>query len=391
MQEVKVLVEQLAAGEGDVATEFVCKICQVHLVGCKPKLTTCSHLFCGDCLSKWFEMQPGSQSWACRARGACSVPCPACKEPLRLEDLHEVCPGGEGGSDFLWKMLAATQVVCANHPRCNSEGKCTWRGGYGAFQAHIQSCSNEPLDADECSEALPAAAQPTSEPSQEATAIDSTLSPCSSEKEVADTDGEDGRSRTESSPISEVSTALPTAASRRGSGGSEPCSEVEAAPEGSLTSLIAQLVELGLSLPEDFIIFDNVGYDGSLGEVPVLEEPFSSDATEQAKVEDEKQRHGCERSCRGGKKRSGGGTTALATAAGVVPGSAVSQPQKLTASSKQAAQVTAYQQALQLQAWRMQAAYQAQLQMAQWQAVHMQEAAAWTHDDSYDGHDYSNY
>merc|ERR1719174_346989 len=63
--DVKVQADQLlreACEDGDMVEEFVCKICQVYVVD-KPKLTRCSHLFCGDCIKKWFAAQPGNQTW----------------------------------------------------------------------------------------------------------------------------------------------------------------------------------------------------------------------------------------------------------------------------------------------------------------------------------------
>lgn len=146
VEDVKVFVEQLmeSAAEGGLAAEFICKICQIHVVGANPKMTRCSHLFCGDCISKWFAVQPGSQSWAGRAKGAGSVPCPVCKEPLRSdEDLHRVCPGGR--SAFLWQMLSATRIVCANNPKCRTDGRCDWQGECGIYQEHIRTCQNVPL------------------------------------------------------------------------------------------------------------------------------------------------------------------------------------------------------------------------------------------------------
>jgi hypothetical protein len=115
------------------------------MVGCRPKLTKCSHLFCGDCLTKWFSMHQSNQSWAGRMQAAGAVPCPVCKEPLRAEsDLHEINAEGQGGSLLLWKMLAATKVKCANHPACNPCGQCDWVGDYGSYQQHARTCRNCP-------------------------------------------------------------------------------------------------------------------------------------------------------------------------------------------------------------------------------------------------------
>jgi len=41
-------------------------------------------------------------------------------------------------------MLSKTRVMCANNPKCRSDGKCTWIGDYGSFQEHIRTCKNEP-------------------------------------------------------------------------------------------------------------------------------------------------------------------------------------------------------------------------------------------------------
>uniref|UniRef100_A0A7S1W6N2 RING-type domain-containing protein n=1 Tax=Alexandrium catenella TaxID=2925 RepID=A0A7S1W6N2_ALECA len=147
--EVKVLSDQLfevEASSAQITEEFVCKICLVHLVGCVPRLTRCSHLFCGDCLAQWFAMQPATQTWAGRAQGAASVPCPACKEPLDQDrDVFPILPGGRGCSSLLWQMLSRTKIMCANHPSCDPEGTCMWQGDYGSYQAHIRSCCKPQL------------------------------------------------------------------------------------------------------------------------------------------------------------------------------------------------------------------------------------------------------
>ncbi|CAE8609602.1 unnamed protein product, partial [Polarella glacialis] len=126
--EAKVQADQLL---GD-AEEFICKICQVHVVGCSPKLTNCSHLFCGDCLAQWFAQHPESQTWAQRARSAGPervVPCPVCKQPLNeKKDLYPVC-GATSRSEnlLLWRMLSSLKIVCMNSSQLRpKDGRCDW-------------------------------------------------------------------------------------------------------------------------------------------------------------------------------------------------------------------------------------------------------------------------
>lgn len=145
LDEVKVQEDQLLSE----AEEFICKICQIHVVGCSPKLTSCSHLFCGDCIAQWFNQHPESQTWAQRARAAGPervVPCPVCKQPLNeKKDLYPVC-GVTSRSEnlLLWRMLSSLKIMCANHAKVNSDGKCEWIGEYGSYQKHIKSCKNLP-------------------------------------------------------------------------------------------------------------------------------------------------------------------------------------------------------------------------------------------------------
>mmetsp|Transcript_57362 Transcript_57362/g.92953 ORF Transcript_57362/g.92953 Transcript_57362/m.92953 type:complete len:939 (+) Transcript_57362:131-2947(+) len=145
--EAKVQADQLL---GD-AEEFICKICQVHVVGCSPKLTNCSHLFCGDCLAQWFAQHPESQTWAQRARSAGPervVPCPVCKQPLNeKKDLYPVC-GATSRSEnlLLWRMLSSLKIVCMNSSQLRpKDGRCDWVGEYGQYQKHAKACSNLPM------------------------------------------------------------------------------------------------------------------------------------------------------------------------------------------------------------------------------------------------------
>mmetsp|Transcript_7540 Transcript_7540/g.27668 ORF Transcript_7540/g.27668 Transcript_7540/m.27668 type:complete len:820 (+) Transcript_7540:102-2561(+) len=142
--ETKVQEDQLLSDAG----EFICKICQVHVAGCGPKLTSCSHLFCGDCINQWFNQHPESQTWAQRARSAGPdrvVPCPVCKQKLNEKrDLYPVC-GLTSRSEnlLLWRMLSSLKIMCANHPKVRKDGKCTWLGEYGTYQKHARLCKNQ--------------------------------------------------------------------------------------------------------------------------------------------------------------------------------------------------------------------------------------------------------
>mmetsp|Transcript_81399 Transcript_81399/g.226719 ORF Transcript_81399/g.226719 Transcript_81399/m.226719 type:complete len:432 (-) Transcript_81399:30-1325(-) len=147
--EVKILAEQLLKQADIEVEEFVCKICQTHVVGCDPHLTQCSHIFCGDCLTKWFVAYRGSQSWAQRAQAKGSAPCPLCKQPLDKEkDLFPVCKGDSDGSAALWQVLSLLRIRCANHSACNSAGRCDWIGDYSSYQEHIKGCRNVPTQVD---------------------------------------------------------------------------------------------------------------------------------------------------------------------------------------------------------------------------------------------------
>jgi len=63
---------------------------------------------------------------------------------------------------MLWQIISATPVVCANHPRCNPNGQCNWKGTYGTYQEHVRSCTNTPLNEFMESEATSLAAEETS-------------------------------------------------------------------------------------------------------------------------------------------------------------------------------------------------------------------------------------
>lgn len=148
----KVQVEQLLKEECDnqeLIEEFICRICLVHVVDCNPKLTTCSHLFCGDCMDQWFASHQTNQTWAQRAQTAGSgrsAPCPVCKHQLHEGDsLFSVSSSGTPESVMLWRMLSSLKVACINHSSIRSDGKCCWTGMYGSYKEHIRACTNEAI------------------------------------------------------------------------------------------------------------------------------------------------------------------------------------------------------------------------------------------------------
>eukprot|EP00930_Biecheleria_cincta_P095597 TRINITY_DN87548_c0_g1_i1.p1 TRINITY_DN87548_c0_g1~~TRINITY_DN87548_c0_g1_i1.p1 ORF type:complete len:408 (-),score=58.92 TRINITY_DN87548_c0_g1_i1:329-1474(-) len=129
--EEKISKEQLA-NRVNCSDEWICSIC-FQVVGCTPKLTECSHLFCGDCLEEWFAAQPNTQSWAQRAKTAGRVPCPVCATPLqKSEDVHLVAKTGVRA--VLWRMLSSLKVRCSQP---HGTGYCTWAGTYRDYWDHV--------------------------------------------------------------------------------------------------------------------------------------------------------------------------------------------------------------------------------------------------------------
>jgi len=214
-EEFKVQADQLLLG-GE-AEEFVCKICQTHVVGMGPTLTNCSHLFCGDCLGQWFNAHPDNQSWAQRAKAAGPervVPCPVCKQPLNEKrDLYPVC-GATSRSEnlLLWRMLSSLKIMCINHSRMRPDGKCEWVGEYGQYQKHIKSCERqEGGGASPCPASMPVAA-PTVTPVPVRTPEPRALSPVSAPLNVVEKSptAVPERSSYEAAPLPPVAAKLPS-------------------------------------------------------------------------------------------------------------------------------------------------------------------------------------
>lgn len=136
----------------DFMDELVCKIC-FNVVGCNPKLTKCSHLFCGDCLEHWFASHPGNQTWAQRAKTAGAVPCPICKTLLqKQEDVFPLKKDGKCSSGLLWRMVGGLSVQCC---KAHDGGICSWNGAYSAYSEHLHggTCGHSvDKEAEECTD-----------------------------------------------------------------------------------------------------------------------------------------------------------------------------------------------------------------------------------------------
>jgi len=143
--EVKISSAQLVVDDS-FAEEFVCKICMVNVVSSGPKLTKCSHLFCGDCLQHWIQAHPGNQTWAQRAKTGGAVPCPVCKTMLHKErDIFPVAEDGDSNSAMLWQMIQTLKVRCDGRHSSRADGCCGWIGDYGKYLDHLKSgtCGEE--------------------------------------------------------------------------------------------------------------------------------------------------------------------------------------------------------------------------------------------------------
>ena len=146
-EEIKVDVDLFKGKRTTEADELICKICHTYFLGCAPKLTKCMHVFCGDCLESWIQVQPTFRSWAQVAKTAGQarlVPCPVCKTPLNDKtDIHLVL--GEGSSlvepDCLRVAASLRNLPVICHNNASEGGKCAWEGTYTQYQNHAKTCT----------------------------------------------------------------------------------------------------------------------------------------------------------------------------------------------------------------------------------------------------------
>jgi hypothetical protein len=349
----KVCEDQLIKDESFI-DEFVCKICLVHVVGCGPKLTKCSHLFCGDCLDHWFAQHPANQTWAQRAKSAGTAPCPVCKEALHKDEVYSVDKNGSANSAFLWSMIQSLRLRCHGQHGAEHAGRqCCWTGTYADYWEHLQG--------EILIEAGPSETKADSEPVVSKTRSNSEESSWSSPPSLADLAE---FSTDESIPEADLNNEVVAKVSQ------QDHEESEHRPvAGDLNSLIQALVTLKVaeqgnaaqaSLPPGFELDDLVdqpcskvqgtarpplppGLEDIISEKPLSTLEGVTDATVQ-------------------KKARRGNKTKVRTDCGAALASELDLARAETLAQKQAAyQQAAYQRAMQWQA----------MQAAQWQQANM--------------------
>jgi len=149
MSQVKILEEQLVNPADTPGLELVCPICMYHVLH-QPKVTKCSHIFCGDCIDTWVETErqkitQNTMSFADllkRTQGSGAdatlmVYCPSCKQDIDartdLKPLNGKCTGAHAA---LWRTLRDVKVTCVG-----KEKGCSWVGTYETYASHFVSCS----------------------------------------------------------------------------------------------------------------------------------------------------------------------------------------------------------------------------------------------------------
>jgi hypothetical protein len=178
--EGKVLVEQLI-NEEKFATEFVCQICRTHVVGNNPKLTKCSHMFCGDCLADYFDQNTNKKNG--------SAPCPVCASSLNKEsDVFLI----EKSSALLWRMLKGLKIKCASKQGPCVGKCCKWTGEYADYGRHLQAAADASAKVQELEEVIVAAPSTKELPPSPSTC--SQCSPALSEESSSDDNGKDSSS-----------------------------------------------------------------------------------------------------------------------------------------------------------------------------------------------------
>lgn len=154
--DVRILEEQLVPSAANVSFEPVCRICMCNVVF-KPKVTKCSHIFCGECIDTWVKtetqkVKQNTMSYAellkrtqgCGSAATFLVACPSCRGGFDgRTDLFPLNHNSSGAHAMLWRMLGETRVNCLA-----KDLGCTWSGTYGTHSEHVQACTHCTVSSD---------------------------------------------------------------------------------------------------------------------------------------------------------------------------------------------------------------------------------------------------
>lgn len=152
------------------------------MVGNNPKLTKCSHMFCGDCLADYFDQNTNKKKG--------SAPCPVCASSLNKEsDVFLI----EKSSALLWRMLKGLKVKCASKQGACVGKCCKWTGEYADYWRHLQAAADASAEVQEQLEEVIFPA-PTIKESPPSPSTCSQCSPALSEESSSDDNGKDSSS-----------------------------------------------------------------------------------------------------------------------------------------------------------------------------------------------------
>eukprot|EP01084_Bolivina_argentea_P062861 114903_1 len=112
------------------ADEYKCPIC-LEMIWDTTIITTCAeHIFCELCLNKLVDadLRNGKQIHSC----------PQCRKQFKSEERNQVW--------WIDRQINSLKVLCYNK-------RCEWIGDWLNLEHHIEECSYETINCDECMEA----------------------------------------------------------------------------------------------------------------------------------------------------------------------------------------------------------------------------------------------
>ncbi|GFH53879.1 hypothetical protein CTEN210_10355 [Chaetoceros tenuissimus] len=98
----------------EVPDELICAIC--FSIPLKPKLLSCEHVFCANCIRRALETQTS---------------CPTCRTICNESNVRNLC-----ANPFAFRIWNSVQVKCDQ-----SESGCAWTGSISDLESHQQNCS----------------------------------------------------------------------------------------------------------------------------------------------------------------------------------------------------------------------------------------------------------